>query len=163
MHIFCKLFWKINLCTGRVPYTIPIKWLMSTQVRKILGTYAISKCHIHAKNKHTVHGRNQPDTIKQSMNSHQIKMLWKHFWHCFSHKCWHSLTLASLPMRALRPRGEETHPRAQGDLSGPNAGFVWTDYENIVPHKTTRIEVMRRLSDKGASSLLPCSLIPSFP
>lgn len=56
-----------------VPQAIPIKWLMSTQVRNILGTYAISKCHIHAKNTHTVYQSNRPDTIQQSKNTRQIK------------------------------------------------------------------------------------------
>lgn len=43
-----------------------------TQVRNILGAYAITKCHIHAKNKHTVYQSNQPDKIKQSKNTCQI-------------------------------------------------------------------------------------------
>lgn len=46
---------------------------MSTQVRNILGTYAISKCHIHAKNKHIFYQSNHPDKIKQSKNTRQIK------------------------------------------------------------------------------------------
>lgn len=58
---------------GGVPQAIPIKWLMSTQVRNILGTYAMSKCHIYAKNKHTVYQSNQPDKIQQSKNTRQTK------------------------------------------------------------------------------------------
>lgn len=49
---------------GRMPQAFPIKWLMSTQVRNILETYVISKCHVHAKN--IVYHSNQPVKIKQT-------------------------------------------------------------------------------------------------